>query len=922
MMKHIIKKTLLVISGIAILTCFSINQVSAASVTELIAKMPAQSVSEFNEINANFVELGPEKIEGMCKILLPPGAGDDTKVRYAISGLAKYVSRPEAEADRKMVVEAMINALQSATNDEVQAFLIRQIQVAGKDEAVEPLGAYLTDERLCEPAAQALLAIGSQDASDALFKALPSVKGENLVRIIRALGVIQNSDASHAIKKYANSKDEKLRLVTLYALANSGDPAVKEVLAEATQIGSYYLRSEANSYYLLYARRLAEEGKENMAETICRELMESRVSPEVVNVRSGALSVLVQIKGKDALPDLLDAMKVESKQYRDAALDLAKEVPGKSATKKWTQQLDDVSSQVKQEILYMLGKRGDLAALPALLETIKSDDKDVQQSAIKASVKLGESKAIPALIDLLKDTKDSAIVRTAKEALLRLQTKAIAPAIVEALPEVTPSAQVALFDVLAERRARNTSQTVFEFTGNENQTVRQEAIKALAVLANENEIPKLIALVVDAKSGSERSAARKALVSTANRIDDPAKRAGQILEAISQKEGQEKAYLLQTLPEIGGKQALETVVSETQSQNEDMKDAAIKSLSEWPDIAAANPLLDIAAGTDNSKCRKMTLHGYTRLVNDSNLSAKKKVQRYEKSLDTIGNTEGQELLLDGLAQIRDVAALEPALDCLEKSELSEKAAATIIEIVCPKEDEDKGLRAPESYYALQKVVKSVEDADIKKKAEDFLEELPEPEPVGEPIGEGFVSLFNNYDLTGWIGDTKGYVVEDGTIVCKPGGNLYTENEYSDFVFSFEFKLTPGSNNGLGIRTPAKGNAAYQAMELQIIDNTADKYKNIKPWQKHGSIYGVVPAKVGYLKPVGEWNHEVVYANGPNIKVVLNGETIVDANIEEASTPKTIDGRNHPGLKRDKGHIGFLGHGSRVEFRNIKINTLE
>jgi hypothetical protein len=194
--------------------------------------------------------------------------------------------------------------------------------------------------------------------------------------------------------------------------------------------------------------------------------------------------------------------------------------------------------------------------------------------------------------------------------------------------------------------------------------------------------------------------------------------------------------------------------------------------------------------------------------------------------------------------------------------------------------------------------------------------------------EGFTPLFDGKSLAGWQGGKDGYVVQDGAIASQPkgSGNLATVKEYGNFHLKFDFKLTPGANNGIGIRIPDEVDGkrldpAYQGMELQIIDDSSDKYKNIKEWQHHGSVYGIVPAKTGHLKPVGEWNSEEIIANGSHIKVILNGTTIVDADVAEASKNGTIDGREHPGLKRDKGHICFCGHGAEVWFRNLRIKEL-
>jgi hypothetical protein len=195
----------------------------------------------------------------------------------------------------------------------------------------------------------------------------------------------------------------------------------------------------------------------------------------------------------------------------------------------------------------------------------------------------------------------------------------------------------------------------------------------------------------------------------------------------------------------------------------------------------------------------------------------------------------------------------------------------------------------------------------------------------EEIKEGFTSLFNGSDLDHWVGNKTDYLVENNELVVRPEqggyGNLYSAKEYSDFNFRFEFKLTPGANNGLGIHAPLEGDAAYVGKELQILDNTASIYANLKPYQYHGSVYGVIAAKRGFLKPVGEWNSQEVIVKGNDIKIILNGTVIVDGNWEASAKNGTLDKKNHPGLKRNKGHIGFLGHGSELQFRNIRIKDL-
>ncbi len=210
----------------------------------------------------------------------------------------------------------------------------------------------------------------------------------------------------------------------------------------------------------------------------------------------------------------------------------------------------------------------------------------------------------------------------------------------------------------------------------------------------------------------------------------------------------------------------------------------------------------------------------------------------------------------------------------------------------------------------------------------YIKELTGSQPFvlsDEEKKEGFKVLFDGTNLDKWTGNKTDYKVDNGDLLIDPKdgnhGNLFTKEEFGNFIFRFEFQLTPGANNGVGIRAPLEGDIAYTGMEIQILDNEADIYKDLQPYQYHGSVYGVIPAKRGFLKPVGEWNYEEIIADGSRIKVTLNNEVIVDGDINEANKNGTMDHKEHPGLKRPTGHIGFLGHGSVVRFRNIRVKAL-
>ena len=208
----------------------------------------------------------------------------------------------------------------------------------------------------------------------------------------------------------------------------------------------------------------------------------------------------------------------------------------------------------------------------------------------------------------------------------------------------------------------------------------------------------------------------------------------------------------------------------------------------------------------------------------------------------------------------------------------------------------------------------------------------------EEAKQGFKLLFDGRSLSQWHGNTTNYVPRDGCIYVNAhygtGGNLYSNKKYSDFIYRFEFSfVSPGVNNGIGIRTRENTDAAYEGMEIQVLDHDDPIYADLHPYQQHGAVYGIIVPKHVKFGKLGTWNTEEIRAIGDHITVTVNGEVILDGNIREAcqghnvapdgsdNNPYTMDHHNHPGLFNKSGNISFCGHGEGVMFRNIRILDL-
>jgi HEAT repeat protein len=945
--------------------------------------------------------------------------------------------------------------------------------------------------------------------------------------IVDALGRRRSREAVRVLLPLAESGDAATRQAALAALANMGDPAAAPALSRVRLDAPYRERAQAASNYLLYARRLAEAGHHTEALAAARAVRAGYVRPDEAQHASAALALIVSVQGARALPDLLAAMDHPVASVRGAALNLADGIPGREGTALWVEKARAAKPEVRAPMVAMLGRRGDAAALPFVRESLGSPDEAVRVAAIGAAARLGGEAALPELLGLLAKA-GAAESAALKVALVGYPAALVVPQALSLVDTTPMPAKGALVEVLGEKGSHEAIEPVYRLASDEDPAVREAALVALARLARDTDVPRLVAMLEKTTATDEAVRLREAIAAAVLRDPDPEHRAEGLADLLRRSPPAGKAVILRLLPRVGGAGLLRAAAEEAASAEPDVQAAAISALSRWPDYAAGSELLRIAGALPRPEQGRLVASGYARLVaRAEDAPPQAKVAALEKVLALPPDRVDRRAWLAAVASVREPEALRLLGRGLDDGAMREAAARALVDFAARQLPEEGWLSGHEAYSLLRRAEAALADpaareraaaviaerlrqggfvplfdgrsldgwkglvADPPRRAKMTREELARAQaeadasmrehwraadgalvfdgkgeslctrgdygdfellvdwkiekggdsglylrgspqvqiwdaeanavgsgglfnnqkgpavpseradrPVGEwnsfrifmigeratvylndrrvvdnvvlenywdrtlsiePTGqielqahgnplafrnlyvreiprdttvatmpatetaEGFVPLFNGRDLSGWTGNVEGYAAENGRIVVHPersGGNLYTAREYADFVLRFEFKLTPAANNGLGVRAPLEGDAAYAGMELQILEDGSPVYWELQPYQYHGSVYGVVPARRGMLRPVGEWNEEEVTVKGRHVTVVVNGTTIVDADLDEASRGGTMDHKDHPGLRRSSGHVGFLGHGSIVEFRNLRIRELK
>lgn len=1151
MRKAYISIAALLLCGSMLMAQTPANRTAKTTAADVLAQMPAAKQAAYNKLIGDLSSTGEEGVLLLVNMINAPGKGNNANVDYALSGLTHYVMAKGEENARLVTANAYLKALEMVNERETKAFIIRQLQILGKDECIDALASYLNDESLSGPAARALAANGSEKAGQALVAALKSRSGSPKTQkdVILAIADAQVKEAEAVLLTLQGAADPDMQKDVLYALSRVGGLNSMPVLAKAAEKAGYTMEvTGANEAYIALLKQLVPSNRDAVMKA-AKKLQKDAVKAGQEQTREAALQILLAAEEPAKVSKMIiAAMKDPSKNYRNAALSYASDFADKELYIELMKMVPKAKPELKVDILNWIGReakkpskhdvirdleiRFDLPAKQILLEQLGDANFDVKQAATWTLVKIGDKSYIPSLAELLK-SEDKQVVLLGQDALAAFPGD-IDGAVAKAVSSAANEGKIAGLELLAMRKATANINTVLDQIQTGSPEVKAAAYVALKDVVGERDITNMCGMLETADALAVPPMQR-AVISALSSLS-AADRVETVTRRMLQAGNKDYLYYL-VLASTGQPDALATIVKGFRSNTGVKRDAAFEALLNWKGIEVADELYAICKENPSSNYFDPALTAYVKLVSNPAFTGENRLLSLRKAME-IAKTDAQKnAILQQIEKTGTFLGMLYAGEFLDQKPVQQAAANAVMNIALGnKEYMGTNVRA-----LLNKVMEVLDNPDAGYQKEAIKKHLAEM-----PQGEGFVSLFNGKDLTGWkglvqnpiarakmkpaqlakeqakadenmrrdwkvedgllvfegsgydnlctekqygdfemyvdwmldpagpeadagiylrgtpqvqiwdtsrvnvgaqvgsgglynnqvneskpskvadnklgewnsfyikmvgdrvtvvlngekvvddvilenywdrklpifpieqielqahgskvyyrniyvkelerkepfklsaeeekegfkvlfdgtnmhewTGNTVDYTLEDGCISMIPsksyGGNLYTKNEYGNFVYRFEFQLTPGANNGVGIRTPMEGDAAYVGMEIQILDCEHPIYKNITPLQHHGSVYGIIPAKADHhdaFKPAGEWNYEEIVADGDNIKVTVNGVVIMEGNIREATKNGTADHKEHPGLFNKKGHIGFLGHGSPVKFRNIRIKELK
>ncbi|MDR2144872.1 MAG: DUF1080 domain-containing protein, partial [Tannerella sp.] len=958
-MKKIFISLFSILLTISVMAQLPGNRSVQTVIADALAQLPSNNQLKYNGLMKDLAGTGEEGILSLASRLKAPEQGNNAAVEYALSGISHYVSNADDENLRATISNAYVNALKAAEVKESRQFIISQLQIVGKDEAVDALAPLLGNPDLSDNAARALASIGTEKAGNVLKIALLRRMGtvETQRNVVNAIGEAQVPGAEELLLGLLQTDNEGLKKDVLFALSRVGGIASEQALkAEAEKVGWQYDKTGATDAYLALLEKSSYHG-DNLKTVAADALHILKNTPEnAFAARIAALDIYSRAErtvGKEAnvWKEITNALKSDNKSLRVAALansiylkrsaisDKDKTLRGllkkEKDPERQTELIHAMSEIAINDFSFSKESSPRTNSLFAGISSYLQDkNPQVRQTAMReignlVRISPANSQYVTQLVKAT-DSDDPDVVNTGLNVLKSLSADNLVTAIKDAIPTATDKAKIAFLDILASRKATQSLNSVLSLIRSGSPEVKTAAYKALKDVVTANDTETILSLALSAEKENlpdVQQAGIEALsyYSVSDQIF-------MLKEGMNQA-GSKKYIGYLPLAVTGSPEAIPFIKDGLKSSNRDEKDAAFDALLNWNGADAAGLIYGVCKDPSASEFFDRALDAYVKKVSAPAITGENRLIFLRKAIEIAQTDAQKKRILQQIGQTGTFLAMLYAGEFLDTPALKDNAAQAVMNIALAHSEYDGDLVVA----LLQKASAALgnPDADYQRKAiEKHLDELPK--------GQGFVSLFNGVDLTGWKGllaspndnplkritlkakdltklqaaadeqMRKDWIVENGLLAFVGSGfdNLCTQKQYGDFEMYVDWLLDPSGKEadaGIYLRgTPqvqiwdiARTNAGAQVGSGGLYNN---------------QTYPSKPLKVADNK-MGEWNTLYIKMVGDRVTVKLNGELVVDNVILENFWDRKL-----PLPEREQ--IELQAHGSKVYYRNIYLKELE
>jgi HEAT repeat protein len=640
--------------------------------------------------------------------------------RQPLIAVEELIRESQNQPEQRKYVERRLAELLADATLEAKSFICKQLWFIGTADSVPAVAKLLTDENTVDMACYAIGQNPSPEAGKALRDALGKTGPNVQVRIINLLGDRRDTRSVEAVGKLVFSAERQVAEAAVAALGKIGGAKAREILVQARAKGDSDLRFAATDAYLRCAEDLAAAGKTKQAIVIYKELAGK---DEAAVIRSAAIKGLADVAGRDAVPVVVAALHDENRMVRMTAVGCVRTMPGMGVTERFAAELPKMPLSEQVLLIGALANRQDHAALPAITTAARSASVEVRTAAMYALGHFGGTSCV----ELLVQAVDSNTPEERKAAIFALKNiggTGTDDAIVKSMQNSRPSVRSQLIQVLFDRNAVGAVPALLGEAANADTKVCRAAFKALGRLAGANDLPSLVELLVKMQDEAGRREAERAVIAVSRKISDENGGADAILAALStEKRVPVRCSLLRVLGGIANSRALKTVEAASKDTDAAVSDTAVRALAKWPDVTAAEVLLDIYCEAQNQIHRLLALRGFVRLLAfpAGGRPAQKTLEMCRQAMSRTRSPEEKKLVLSGLASVADPKALTMVEPFLQTEAVRAEAAMAAVRIAgaIVRTHPDK------AKPAMNRLLAVLQNQELRKQAEEILRQIEE-----------------------------------------------------------------------------------------------------------------------------------------------------------------------------------------------------